>query len=311
MKNYIKAIPLPIAGLMLGLASCGNLISSYSLVFKNVCGFFSFSILFLLILKIFLFSEEVRNELENPIVGSVFLTFPMGTMILSTYIIKLNYTLAFFMWSLSLIVHILLLIQFTKKHLINFNINKVFPSYFIVYVGIVVGSITCVPFKLQNIGKILFYFGFISYLILLPIVTYRIIKIKIPKEPAMPTVLIMAAPASLCLAGYLSVFISKNSFLVYGLLGMALIMTLYAFICSFKLLRLKFYPSYSAFTFPFVISAIALKKSIGYLTSLNVHTDLLKYTLKVEELFSVCMVFYVLILYIIHCEKSRKASLSK
>ncbi|MCT4594145.1 MAG: TDT family transporter [Anaeromicrobium sp.] len=311
MKDYIKSIPLPIAGLMLGLAACGNLVSSYGLIFKYICGFFSFSILFLLIFKIILLPKVVSKELENPIVNSVFLTLPMAVMILSTYIIKFHYTMAFLIWSLGLGLHILLLIDFTKKYILNFNMTKVFPSYFIVYAGIVVGSITCVPYKLQHIGKIIFYFGLTSYIILLPIVIYRLIKLKITKEPAMPTVLIMAAPGSLCLAGYLSSFSHKNETLVYGLLGLSLLMTLYALIRSIKLLSLRFYPSYSAFTFPFVISAIAMKKSIGYLTSLNVNTTILKYIFKIEELFAISMVFYVLILYMINHRKSITCSISK
>jgi len=41
-------------------------------------------------------------------------------------------------------------------------LKKVFASYFIVYVGIVVASITAPVFGKQSLGEIIFWFGFIK-----------------------------------------------------------------------------------------------------------------------------------------------------
>lgn len=65
-----------------------------------------------------------------------------------------------------------------KKFILNFNIQKVFPSYFVVYVGIAIFSVIAPVFNATWLGQIFFWFGFIAYLILLPIIIYRVLAIK-------------------------------------------------------------------------------------------------------------------------------------
>jgi len=64
-----------------------------------------------------------------------------------------------------------------------------------------------------------------------------------------------------------------------------------------KLLKIKFYPSYSAFTFPIVISAVAMKQLNGYLVKIKQPIDMLKYLVKFQELIAIFIVIYVLVRY--------------
>jgi len=184
------------------------------------------------------------------------------------------------------------------KHVLKFNIKKVFPSWFIVYVGIVVGAVTGPAFGMNELGKILFWFGLISYFILVPIVCNRVFKVKEIPEAALPTLVIFSAPASLCLAGYMSSFQDKNLFLVYLLLSLSQLIYLLVLIKLPSLLRLKFYPSYSAFTFPLVITGISLKLTNAFLINAGRPIAIFKYLIKFEEFVAVAMVLYVLIRYI-------------
>ncbi len=297
MGNIIKKVPVPIAGLMLALAATGNLVLSYGSIYRNIFGVLSAIIALLLIAKIFTDFKSISKALTNPVMASVAPTFSMGIMILSTYIKPYSVVVGKSVWVLGLIIHCFLILMFTRKFIFKFNINKVFASYFVVYVGIVVGSVTAPAYGLFAIGKSLFWFGFISYLILLPIVLYRVLVIKGIKEPVIPTITIIAAPASLCLAGYMSSFGNKNMLMVNFLTVLALIMTFSVLLYMPKMLKLKFYPSYSAFTFPFVISAIAIKKTNAFLNSSGNGIGILKYIVKFEELFTVFIVLYVLIRY--------------
>lgn len=88
------------------------------------------------------YPKKVSENLSNPVVASVFPALSMGIMLMATYIKPLVPSLAFIIWIIGLILHIVLILFFTKKHVLDFNIKKVFPSWFIVYVGIVVGSVT-------------------------------------------------------------------------------------------------------------------------------------------------------------------------
>ncbi|NMB27962.1 MAG: TDT family transporter [Tissierellia bacterium] len=297
MYQIIKKLPVPIVALMLALAATGNLVFSYGNVYRNIFGILSAIILVLVLIKIIKYPKKVVQSLDNPVVASVFPAFSMGIMLLSTYVKPFAASLAFGIWIVGLILHIILIIFFTIKYMFNFNIKKVFPSWFIVYVGIVVGSVTAPAFDMQNIGQILFWFGFASYLVLLPIVLNRVFKVKEIPEPALPTIVIFSAPASLCLAGYMNSFQDKNMFIVWLLV----ILSQFTLLCVLsqlpKLLKLKFYPSYSAFTFPLVISAISIKLTNGFLINAGKPVAILKYIVKFEELLAVIIVLYVLLRY--------------
>ncbi len=298
MSKFINKLPIPIVGLMLALGATGNLVLSYGNIYRNIFGCISGIILLLVLIKIILYPKEIVNSLDNPVVASVFPTLSMGIMILSTYLRPWAPSLAYFIWIIGLVLHCILIIYFTKKHVIGFNIKKVFPSWFIVYVGIVVGSVTAPTFGMEGVGKILFWFGLVSYFLMLPIVTKRVFKVKEIPEPALPTLVIYSAPGSLCLAGYMSSFQDKSLFLVYFLLCLSQLIYLLVLIKLPSLLKLKFYPSYSAFTFPLVITGISLKLTNGFLTNTGRPIALLKYLVKFEEFIAVAIVLYVLIKYI-------------
>jgi len=295
MKTLINKIPVPIAGLMLALAATGNLVASYGKLYKSIFGGLATLILILLTIKIFTNTKAVLESLKNPVVASVSPTYSMGIMILATYLKPIQPTVAYGMWIAGLLIHVGLILYVTKAFILNFNIKKIFPSYFVVYVGIVVGSVTAPAFNAFAIGQSLFWFGFVSYMILLPIVLYRVFKIKSIPEPALPTIAIFAAPASLCLAGYMSSFQEKNLNIVWLLTGLSLIMLFAVLLSMPKLLKLKFYPSYAAFTFPCVISAIAIKKTTGFLAATDQGIAAFPYLVKFEEFIAVSIVLYVLI----------------
>jgi len=297
MRSLIKKTPVPIAGLMLALAATGNLVLSYGSIYKNIFGIVSALILLLLILKISFERKEIAESFKNPVVAGVIPTFTMGLMILATYIKPYNSSISFGVWVFGFVLHCFLIIYFTMKFIFKFDIKKVFPSYFVVYVGIVVASMTAPAYNLISLGKVIFWFGLISYLCLLPIVLYRTFFIKGIQEPALPTIAIFAAPASLCLAGYLACFPVKNTFIV-GFLGcLALIMLLGVISYLPKLLKIKFYPSYSALTFPMVISAVAMKQLNGYLVKSKQPIHMLKYLVKFQEILAILIVLYVLVRY--------------
>jgi len=298
MNEFLKKYPVPIVGLMLGLAGAGNLVQSYGDVYRNIFGVISAILLILIVAKMIKYPKGVAEALDNPVVGSVFPTFSMAIMLLSTYIKPYAGQLAYIMWLIGVLIHVILILWFTKKFVLSFKIKQVFPSWFIVYVGIVVASVTAPAFSMQIVGKVSFWFGFITYLILLPIVIYRVLKVKEMPEPTLPTLAIFAAPASLLLAGYMNSFKDKNMTIVWFLVALSIILYVAVIIKMFNLLKLKFYPSYSAFTFPLIISGIAMKLTNGFLTKSGQGIPSLQYLIKFQEVVGVLIVIYVLTKYI-------------
>ena len=97
--------------------------------------------------------------------------------------------------------------------MLNLELKNVFPTFFIAYVGIVVASVTAPAFGYFTLGYYIFWFGFVAYMLLLALVTYRYLHHPIP-EAAKPLICIYTAPMSLSLAGYFAVVPDKNFLLI-------------------------------------------------------------------------------------------------
>jgi len=298
IKNTLHRTPVPAAGLMLGLASVGNLLSSYGNMFKTLFGIISFLLVILLIMKITFDTKAVMNDLQNPAIAGIACTFPMGIVVLSTYLNPFCPSISYFICAIGILIHCALIIFYTKKFIFNFTIQKVFPSYFVVYVGIAIFSVIAPVFNAAQLGQIFFWFSFITYLILLPIISYRVFIIKSIPESLLPTITIFAAPPSLCLAGYLNSFQEINMLIVCLLTFLSFTMLFGVLLYLPRMIKLKFFPSYSAFTFPFVISAISIKTINSFLIKIHIELPLLNYLVHFEELLATGFVVYVLVRYI-------------
>ena len=74
----IKSIPIPTAGVSLGLAALGNLLQPYSPLMKYTCGILAAILLAMLLIKILRYPKLVHADMTgNPILGSVAATFSL------------------------------------------------------------------------------------------------------------------------------------------------------------------------------------------------------------------------------------------
>lgn len=297
MKKIIQKVPVPLCGVMLGLAALGNLLQSYGEGIRYACGIMAALLLVLILLKLVLFPKMIKEDLQNPIMASVSATFPMALMLLSTYVKPWIGAIAKYIWLFAIVLHLILIIYFTIKFIVKLQMPKVFASYFIVYVGIVVAAVTAPAFEALSIGTAAFWFGFATLLLLLVLVTIRYIKFKQIPEPAQPLICIYAAPTSLCVAGYVQSVTPKSKGFLLTLLVLASILYVFALIKAIGYLKLKFYPSFAAFTFPFVISAIATKQTMACLANMKQPMPFLQYVVLIETIIAVIFVVYTFIRY--------------
>ncbi len=292
MKNVIQKVSIPVCGVMLGTAALGNLLQSYSEGIRYVCGAFSAFLLVLVLLKLILFPGKVKEDLGNPIMASVAGTFPMSLMILSTYVKPFIGQVSFYIWALAIALHLALIIYFTVKFILKLQMPKVFASYYIVYVGIAVAAITAPAYEKPAVGSAAFWFGFVTLIILLVLVTYRYLNFKEIPEPARALVCIYAAPASLCIAGYVQSVTPKSKGFLLGMFVAATLLYLFALVKAVSFLKLPFYPSMAAFTFPFVISAIAAKQTMACLANMGSPVPALRIIVLAETVIAVLFVVY-------------------
>lgn len=284
MKKIIQKVPVPLCGVMLGFAALGNLLQSYGEGIRYTCGVVAAFLLILVLLKLILFPGMVKEDLQNPIMASIAATFPMALMLLSTYVKPFIGMFAKYIWVFAIILHLLLIIYFTTKFIVKLQMPKVFASYFIVYVGIVVAAVTAPAYEALSIGTAAFWFGFVTLLVLLVLVTIRYVKLKQIPEPAQPLFCIYAAPTSLCVAGYVQSVTPKSKGFLLAMLALATVLYVIALIKAIGYLKFKFYPSFAAFTFPFVISAIATKQTMACLANMKQPLPFLQYVVLIETI---------------------------
>lgn len=297
MRDLIKQVPIPAAGVALGLAALGILLQPYSEIVHIVCGVLSACFILLLFAKIVLFPKTIRDDLHNSIAASVSATLFMTLMQLSTYLAPVLHTAALCLWVAAIAGHLCLMLWFTATYIRHFKLSEVFPTYFICYVGIIVGSVSSPTFGMEAVGNVLFWFGFACYLVLLVVVTTRYFKHEVP-EAARPLFCIYTAPMSLSLAGYLAAADQPNVAFVIVLLVLAQILLLVVLSRLPLFVKLKFYPSFAAMTFPFVITATALSRATTLLRSQGVlapgaFSTFLDVLLVVETVLACGMVLFV------------------
>ncbi|MGF1742316.1 TDT family transporter [Vibrio profundum] len=311
MLNYTKqklaAAPTAMAGLALGIASLGWCWEN-ELPCHGYAQWFSAgiaSILLLLLAIKFLWNPTVLwDELAHPVVGSVAPTFAMGTMVISNTIGHFHRVAGDALWVAAITLHIIFLVSFIYHRLKSFELHHMVPSWFVPPVGLVVASVSFSGTALlAPVAYWIIMFGLVSYAIMLPIMIYRLIFCNEVPDAAKPTIAIMAAPASLSLAGYLTVVASPSAVIISILFGIAILMTGVIYLALFKLMRLPFSPSYAAFTFPLVIGSTSLFKTANWMLSQGVAENYIYQirTLAVTELIVASgVVSYVAIRYLGH-----------
>ena len=261
---------MALCGLSLALAALGNLwgLNEQPLL-RQICGVLSAVVLVLFLLKLALHFSHAGAELKTPIPLSVLPTSTMALMLLSVYVKDYLHAAnaALVVWYAAVALHIFIMLLFAKRFIIGFKLGTVFPSWFITFVGLVVASVTAPAMNERPLGQIIFYIGFALYFVALILVVWRMLNVKLFPEPARPTIAIFTAPMSLCVVGYFQSFApaERNAALIYVMLGIAVISYVYVSVMMVSLLKIKFYPTYAAFTFPYVISALAFRAGNGFL----------------------------------------------
>lgn len=295
MSNIFKRMPLGICGLLLAILSLGNILYDYHIDVKILTCLLGILIIFILLVKIIFYRDDVVNDLKNPVIASTSGTFSMALILLSTYVYPIDQNLALFIWIVGVLLHILLICYFTIMFVLNnFDINNVFGSYWVVYVGITMAAITGSIHNLNSISWIFFVFGFCMMIPTFILISYRYFKYPVKNEANKPLICIYTALFSILITGYLNSFNKINFYFLIILYIIACICYVFSTYKLLSYIRMPFYPTFSAFTFPFVISVIASNEILVFFGE-NVFLQIFVYY---QLLVAVIIVTYVLFKYV-------------
>ena len=203
--NLIKKLPIPVSGLILASLSLGNLLQNIHPSLRFLFGAIGIIFLILILLKVVLYPQLIKDDFKNPVIASSSGTFSMSLMILSTYLMPFMPGISYTIWIMGIVLHILLIIYFTYHFIVhNFDISNVYPSYWIVYVGITMAAITATVHGIHEADFIFFIIGFISMLVTTPLVIYRYVRYPNESDMNKPLICIFTALFSILIVGYLN-----------------------------------------------------------------------------------------------------------
>ncbi|MCL1935602.1 MAG: hypothetical protein FWF57_04425 [Defluviitaleaceae bacterium] len=302
--GFFKRVQIPISGLALGLVALGNLLRPFGENLRYGIGILSFFIICLFLIKLIVDFKFVLHDLKSPVMHSVTPTATMTIMLLSTYIRTYLPQFSLIIWYIAVCMHIIIMLAFIIKYLSFFKLRTVFSSWWLIGVGLVVISVTAPAMGVISLGKIAFWIGFVGYFFVLVLALARGIKLPVLLEPARPTIAITAAPMSLLIVGYFSSFDNRPFGFIMFMFVISFLSYIFVIYKLFSLLKIRFYPSYSAFTFPMVISAIAFRLINNFLISNDIRFFTPIY--QISMFIATGLVFYVLIRYFIDLFKPAK-----
>ncbi|SDQ23866.1 TDT family transporter [Pseudovibrio sp. Tun.PSC04-5.I4] len=299
LRNRLANVPAPLGGLALGIASLGwswENAGDFGGALQLTGAVLASVLLIFLIGKITLAHKALFEDLRHPVVGSVVPTTAMALMISSKALSEINVNYGEVIWLAGIALHLAFLAAFIYHRAKDFKIQQMVPSWFVPPVGIIVAPVAYPGGAFEGLALFLLWFGLIAYAVMLPMMLYRLIFHPEVPDAAKPTIAILAAPASLSLAGYLGVVSQPSPIMVAVLGGIAVSMTALIYISFLRLLRLPFSPGFSAFTFPLVIGATALFRTVNWMKTLDAPAELVSQvnTLALFELYvATAIVAYV------------------
>ena len=298
----MKKLPLAFSGCLLGLAGAGNLILDTFPLLSHI-----FSLSGLILWFYFLYShlsdwQESKQELKKAPVLSGMATFPMAGMILSTYLLRVLpmslSIIAQVLWWFAFLLDVGLIIYFTINYVQAKPRASATPTWTVLYVGIAVASLTYPVVGIVGIAYGAWIFGFILTLILYPLI-YKDLKIDPLPLPLLGQEGIYCAPVSLLLAALVRV--GGPDLPSWILLVMILASQAFFFFVLSRLPRILkqgFQPSFSALTFPTIITATSLKMAQGIL-----QFPTLNLLVWIETIICLTILIYVLVEYVRYLRK--------
>ncbi|MGL4366841.1 MAG: TDT family transporter [Brevinemataceae bacterium] len=262
IRKVFNNIPLGVSGLALGItgitgawtAALGHKpISIIGIVIACL-------ILSALIIKYIIFPDIFLKELKDPVLSTALPTMDMTLMVIAALLVETGLSFGKVIWFVSILIHMFFLISFIYYQHRSICITKIMPNWFVPPVGIVVACVTGSEMGFPNFSQILFYFGLICTLILLPIMLYRMMFSERPDVAHLPTFAVIASPVNLCLIAYLVIFPNPDYLIASKLIYLGIFTTLLVYISFFKIFRLNFSPLFSSFAFPLGVSTTAAVK---------------------------------------------------
>jgi tellurite resistance protein len=250
-----------LSGLTIALQKANQQVQGLSLLVDSLA--LIVAALFVLLLslytvKVVRFFPAVKKEFLHPVKMSFTATLSISLILLSIIFLHRHELLSFYLWSAGSLLHLILTLYVLSTWIqhSHFEITHINPAWFIPVVGNILVPIAGVEHANVEISWFFFSIGLVFWLVLFTIITYRVIFHPPMPERLWPTLFIWIAPPAVGFIAYVKLVGDVDSFarvLYYA----ALFITLLLLVQARRFIKLPFFLSWWAYSFPIAAMSIA------------------------------------------------------
>jgi len=250
-----------LCGMAIALQHAGGL-WSFSPVLGNFVALLSLFVFVVLLLfygaKVMRYPEQVIGELSDPVKMSFGATITVSLVLLSITTLQLAPTLSKALWVTGASLHLVYTLYAlnTWIHKTDFEITHISPAWFIPVVGNILVPVAGVIYASPEISWFFFSIGLLFWLVLFTIIIYRMIFHHPLPDKLLPTLFILIAPPAVGFISYVKLSGGLDGF-GRVLYFSALFLTLLLFLQLPRFMRLPFYLSWWAYSFPLAAMTVA------------------------------------------------------
>ncbi|NEV62546.1 SLAC1 anion channel family protein [Thiorhodococcus minor] len=208
--------------------------------------------------KLLLYREFVLKEIRHPVKLNFFPTISISLLLLAIAFLGLMPQVSRLLWISGALLHLAFTLYVVSVwiHHEHFQIHHMNPAWFIPAVGNVLVPVAGVPLGYPEISWFFFSVGMLFWLILMTIIFYRVLFHHPIEARLMPTLFILIAPPAVGFIAYMRLTGELDT-LARVLYFSAFFLTLLLFTQAGRFLKLKFFLSWWAYSFPLAAFSIA------------------------------------------------------
>ena len=209
------------------------------------------------IVKYFKFQDEVKQEFSHPVRINFFAGIPISLLLTSIMYQEINLQVATALWWVGMLLQGYLTL-YTISFWINRNLEIQFsnPAWFIPIVGNLLVPVGGIDIVNRDFLMYFFAVGIFFWIVLLTIILNRIIFHHLLAPKFMPTLFIFIAPPAVGAIAYVKLTGEFDLFASF-LFNIGLFFTFLLLFMYKNFIKLEFFISWWAFTFPLTAMTIA------------------------------------------------------
>jgi len=209
-------------------------------------------------LKLLRHAPEVLSELRHPVKLNFFPALSISLLLLAIGFLQVEPSLSRWLWIVGAGLHLTATLYVVNiwMHHQHIQVHHLNPAWFIPAVGNVLVPVAGVPLGYTEVSWLFFSIGLMFWVVLMVIIFYRVLFHDPIDERLMPTLFILIAPPAVGFIAYTRLIGDLDVFarLLYF---MAAFLTLVLFTQVRHFIRLRFFLSWWAYSFPLAAIGIA------------------------------------------------------